>query len=317
MRKKKPRELTPELLAEIQAESFQSAQKSKRKRHWFFRVFKSLLVVSVGLYSLVLISDVVTETKVKAETWSQAKIEEGKDFLVAKLKLVRHTTTIVPVQDIPLPKLVDAYSGKYGLEPVIAWAIIDKESSMRHDRIRFEQSWKDEYGKDYPRQRWMNDIEYDLIFSSFGLMQISYVIWKDTCGINSFTELLQPEKNLDCGLKIMAQCLDDASYMKSKKERLRYCFKRYNGSGPKAEQYADSVMSRLYDYSFDENKLSITRDVPGKEISVSEPTKVEAKVETTLTNAPEIQYVTYEGEDGKLTTTHVDKFQGKSKKRKS
>ena len=96
------------------------------------------------------------------------------------------------------------------------------------------------------KEPWMNEIEYDMNFCTFGLMQISYLFHKDFCGLSSFSDLFAEDINVDCGLKILADCLEGAQE-KRKSERLRHCFVRYNGS----QEYADEVMSRLADYMID------------------------------------------------------------------
>lgn len=164
-----------------------------------------------------------------------------------------------------LNALVSKYSAKHGVSPLVTWAIIDKESEGYMERVRYEESWKKQYAKAWKREPWMlNEEEYNLLFSSFGLMQVGYGLHKEFCELNSVVELFDPEVNLDCGLKKISACLDSRQNVKSIKERFRLCFRDYNGSGPRAEAYAQDVMQRLQDsiFEIDAHKLFKGTTVP-------------------------------------------------------
>ena len=70
----------------------------------------------------------------------------------------------------------------------------------------------------------MTSIEYDLLFSSIGLMQIGYGLHKEECDIKTFTDLFYAEKNIECGSKIIRTCLDKNQDMRPA-ARVRTCIK--------------------------------------------------------------------------------------------
>lgn len=167
--------------------------------------------------------------------------------------LIEYRTKLIPADQANLKDLVENYSKKYSVSPAVTWSLIDIESAGNPSRIRFEQTWKTQYGKKHPKPAWMNDIEYDLLFSSYGLMQVGFLIHADRCGLDSFVDLFDPAVNLDCGLSYLAQCLDKRQDVKEKGKRLWMCLRDYNGKGPLAEKYADKVMARLADYLINES----------------------------------------------------------------
>lgn len=236
-------------------------------------------LVAFGMVVGVLISLFVTLSIYTVNAWSSVKEFGTVQYTIAKYKLadtlnlVHYSTKIVPVNEAKIEEIVTVYSSKYGVNPIVAWSIIDKESSLNPNRVRFEQGWKDDYGKSYPKPSWMNPIEYDLTFSSFGLMQVSYIIWKDFCRLNSYTDLFIPERNIDCGLKIIRQCLEDNKHITKNGQRLRLCLKQFNGSGPKADQYANDAMARIADYTI-EDKILLAAETPvGIEPQSAQPEK--------------------------------------------
>jgi hypothetical protein len=221
-----------------------------RKKLFWKRTFK----YSFFLIAFILVSVQVAKYTEQALTWSQDKVDYYSYRIKEHFKVIEYRPENGPsVAD--LDTVVRTYSSKYGVSPAITWAIVDQESNLAPTRIRFEESWKTQYSKKYPKQAWMNDIEYDLQFSSFGLMQVSYIIWKDFCGIENYTDLLSTSTNLDCGLKIISQCLYDRREVNPKSKRLRECFREYNGTGTQAEKYASQVMARLADHLIDDAKL--------------------------------------------------------------
>lgn len=219
----------------------------------FINIAKTLVFILVALYfslnianGTVTLSDQYEDNILSIETEIKKEIED-----------IKETSYEIPSNDDRLSELVNYYSTKYGINPSIVWLIIKKESNGDSKRIRYEESWKREYSRKYPRGN-LNNIEYDLIFSSFGLMQVSYVIWHEFCGINHSTDLLDIETNVECGVKILVKCLAESNNVYPHTQRIRGCFRRYNGSGKKAENYANDLMIKLKDHKIDEKKILST-----------------------------------------------------------
>lgn len=227
-------------------------------KRWKTKLILKLLKYGVAAILLIVGSFYITAGVTSAQAYTSTKIIEAKYKLAETLDLVRYNTKIVPLKQAELTDLVKAYSDKHGFRNLaIGFAMIDKESGGRSDRVRFEQSWKDQYsGKPgFEREPWMTDIEYSFLFSSFGLMQVSWGLFKEECGLTSYSDLLIPATNIDCALKILSECLKRQKNISPQHIRLRVCFKEYNGSGPKAEAYALDIMARIADRQIDDDQL--------------------------------------------------------------
>lgn len=176
--------------------------------------------------------------------WAHPKVVQAKFELGDALGLVRNETVIVKVSDLESDRIIEMRSEKYGLLPVLGYAMKDQESAGKPFRFRFEQSWKDQYSKKFPQGN-LNTEEWNLYFSSIGLMQISYAIWGDFCGVDSPVALFDTTTNIDCAIRIMAQCWYDMRNTKDKAYVAQECFRKYNGSGPRAVAYAQQMMARV------------------------------------------------------------------------
>jgi soluble lytic murein transglycosylase-like protein len=78
---------------------------------------------------------------------------------------------------------------------------------------------------------------------SYGLMQIQPKIWKKFCKLERDSDLLDAEKNLECGADIFAMHYEESQGRHSEKVWMAY--RKHNGSGPAARNYANKVMARL------------------------------------------------------------------------
>jgi len=232
-------------------------EKSKSFFGWKFRMFKNLLIL---LLFLIISSYTTLGLNMMKEYFSE-KYAYAKSDLYEKFKLIEYQTKIVPIDEAELSDIVKKYSKKYGINVAVTWALINKESGMKHDRVRYEPSWEKIYSKKYPKKKWMNDIEYQLQFSSFGLTQVSYIIWKDFCHLNSYADLFSREVALNCSLKIMRKCLNDNKNIFPKGKRLKLCFKQYNGNGKKADRYASDMMERLANYMVNDTNVIIKDEI--------------------------------------------------------
>jgi len=225
----------------------QTTEQKKRKRIGLatkFLFFLSLLCFSFCSFTYISVkyAEWVNQKKTELHTWFIEKKYEIAD----SLDLVRYDTRIVEVtNDADVEHLIEVYSAKYGINPVILKAMINKESAGNPFRVRYEQTWKNSYSTKFPKQTWMNDIEYDMIFSSYGFAQVGFPIWNEFCHVQNPTELLNPRTNIECAAKIMNKCLYEQRTVKPSDVRLRLCFRLYNGSGDRAERYADDMMARL------------------------------------------------------------------------
>lgn len=122
-----------------------------------------------------------------------------------------------------------------------------------------------------------------LLYSSIGVMQVSFPIWKDFCGVKHPGELFNVSTNVQCGIKILAHCLYDNRGIKDNGALVRLCVRKYNGSGQRAENYASEVIARLAGLALQDKELLVSRvQSEKKNVAVSEKVQenvVEVSVE--------------------------------------
>lgn len=233
-----------------------------------YKKYKVLSLSSKILVALVLFVFVSVQTT-QALFFTKNLIE--RKLFQARLNLsekIRPNTIAVPSKVVKfgeqnLGELVQRVSEKYKMEPAIAWAMIDKESTHTHDRLRYEQTWKDQYSKKWQKPSGVTEAEYNMLFTSIGLMQVGYGLWKNFCELDSYSDLLIPEVNVDCGLKIVSTCLKEKeNSIKSKGYRLKQCFKEYNGSGQAAENYANEMVVRVGNYLLEKEEPKMNSIMP-------------------------------------------------------
>lgn len=156
---------------------------------------------------------------------------------------------VFPEQPIPArkvkPKTIEAMieevAADNGIPSAVIRAMAVQESGHlgSTDRVRFEPHLMNRFKP--PAH--LNDIEKKFYASSFGLLQVIYGFHAKTCSLKSYSELLIPEKNIRCGVTVLKTNL--AQTKGTPAQRMREALRRYNGSGPQAEKYADRVMVRI------------------------------------------------------------------------
>jgi len=145
----------------------------------------------------------------------------------------------VPVGYYDFDDIIDRETKKYhGVKSIVIKAIVEQESHYNPQRIRYEQKWEKNYGHKIKRVPGQTLEDWRMNFYSYGLMQISYVLHKDFCELKSYIDLYDPEKNLQCGIKLYSACIEAGNSD-------TYCIKKHNGSGPSTEIYKNEVMGRI------------------------------------------------------------------------
>lgn len=191
----------------------------------------------------------------KVEEYVGIKVHQTKDFLGDSLGIVKVVTveTNIPDEDIKIK--IDKYASTFGLNEIVPMAVADKESKMDQFRWRYEQTWYDSYHETRPAPSHYNPEEIKMYYASIGIMQISYPIWKEFCGVTHPMQLFNIDTNIKCGVRILADCLHKNRSVQKNADRLRICYTAYNGSGLKAERYASDVMSMLVNYTIEDKAL--------------------------------------------------------------
>lgn len=204
------------------------------------RKIKTILFVGkfIALFSsVVIVAHVIhTGTEIALETAGQL-VDEAKATVQEHLGTER--IVVVSPQEVDTEQLIESISAEFGINPVIVKAMAVQESGHwnRTDRVRFE---KHLHGK-FKTPAHLNEIEKQFYASSFGILQVIYGFHKERCKLSSYSELLEPAKNIRCSLTILSENLKAAKG----KNRLKQALTRYNGSGPEAEKYAEQVLARI------------------------------------------------------------------------
>lgn len=163
-----------------------------------------------------------------------AKYSEARAALVARFSRVEVKEVVRDAEAQPLTALIKSISHEQGINPIITWAIVERESNFNPAAIRFEDGMMPKNADPQTRMK----------YSSHGLMQVmGFNAAK--CGLQ-WNELYDRAKNLRCGLSILRANLKSAKG-KTPAERLRVALRMYNGRGPAAENYSDAVMGAIAD----------------------------------------------------------------------
>jgi soluble lytic murein transglycosylase-like protein len=207
------------------------------------------LGVKVGVYAstaIVFAYAIVAGFEVAKDTAGQLT-EEAKAAAVERFGLREVVVKVAKPEELDTEEIIEAISAEFGVAPIVTKAMALQESGgwERADRVRFEPHL---HGK-FKTPAGLNEIEKQFYASSFGLLQ---VIWgyhgEGTCGLSSYSQLLDVSTNIRCGLTVLTNNLKDVKGTPG--QRLRVALRKYNGSGPDAEAYATKVMARIAELSY-------------------------------------------------------------------
>lgn len=187
----------------------------------------------------------------KAYTIGKQKAEDLYAEVMSRVTKTEYVKVFVQPAKEPVHRVVERVSREYGLPPLLINALHIQESGrgLRPDRMRFEPKLQSRF----KREPWMTDIEHQALATSWGLGQIIYGIWRKTCELESYADLLDPEINVTCSAKILRGCLDRRAKVQPKSERFRQCLSEYNGD--QSGGYAASVLNHLTDLIIEQQTL--------------------------------------------------------------
>lgn len=174
----------------------------------------------------------------KATDWGKGEFNRLRELGMSKLRTVEVVKEYVDPLDHDTPTLIKFVSAEEGVNWVITDAIAQKESNYQNSSIRTEEKLCDRMG--------ITDDNGVMLCSSHGIMQVLGIEARRQCKIE-WSQLYDRRTNIKCGLTILKNNLASQSKVKSNGRRLREALRIYNGSGPAAEAYADSVMSLIAD----------------------------------------------------------------------
>lgn len=134
--------------------------------------------------------------------------------------------------------LMQTIPAKYNIPPILARAIMEQESGGKRDAIRYEPGQRDRAKKAGAKTE--GDIM--ALASSHGLLQI--MGWHAPRYNISWSDLYDPETNVEVGMAILRDCLD----RKRASKKYDWYFQAlacYNGSEVYAKHVMEGVSRRL------------------------------------------------------------------------
>lgn len=146
--------------------------------------------------------------------------------------------------DAEIQNFVEQIPPQFGVPPLIAETLVHIESGGSQFAMRHEDVWA-------PQAKKATSDKGEQYFyrHSIGVMQVG--AWhialteavKQKLGEKTWMDLLNPKVNIAVGSIVWRQAFDETRG--TMRERLWGAFRRYNGSGARAEAYADKAMGKL------------------------------------------------------------------------
>lgn len=207
-------------------------KKPKKRFRFSIAALKILGIIALGV-------GVTHIGKIGIET-AQAKLSDAKAAIVERFQSVKIVREYLPQESKPLSRIVKEASERHGVSSLLLLALMHQESGkqLRTDRMRYEPHLQGRF----KCAAWMNDAECKSYATSWGLTQVVYGFWKERCGLESYSDLLNPEVNVNCGASILGECLKRQGGL-GKVERYKTCLGQYNGD--RTGKYAGEVLQHL------------------------------------------------------------------------
>lgn len=277
-----------------------------------------ILFAATG-FGLVKASRYVSNQATRLEEYWNYKVYQGREYLAENLGLATHNVKVVdleaPVED--RDTLINVYAEKFGISAIVMKPIFHQESNNNPYRWRYEEVWEKEYKTSFPCPSSYNPEECKMWFSSVGEAQISFPIWHEKCNVNHPLELASRKISYECSFTIISECLFEQlknaspNDLQANARALRTCYRKYNGSGAKAEAYAEGRMASLANYTIEKEKLiSVVKEM--KEIEKNE--KIENKKQEEIENNAIIETKKLEEERAKVDLELKNKIAMNKKK---
>lgn len=180
--------------------------------------------------------------RIVSDTWS-----ELRDTIVRKFERVHVVERVVHPEEKSLASLIHESAKTHKLPPMLLASLIVQESGhkLRTDRLRYEEHLVNRF-----KCEGCNDTERRILATSIGAAQIIPGFWQKFCSLESWSELLDPETNLNCAGKILRSCLDRRVAKEGRPKALRSCLSEYNGD--QTGRYAAQVLGRYIDLVTDQ-----------------------------------------------------------------
>lgn len=146
-------------------------------------------------------------------------------------------TPIARTYDIDeLRKMVTDEATAQGVSSILALAVAQHESGWQVDATKYEPAYLNHQtcrGIGHPDRR-------RLCASSHGIFQVMFSIHKNACGLDTFSQLYDPQIGIRCGVKVLSDCVHRWENA-PKWQRINKALVCFNGS----EDYPPKVLVEL------------------------------------------------------------------------
>jgi hypothetical protein len=170
-------------------------------------------------------------------------VQEAAALKVRALDYLAPTVTPKEPTEEELGDLVARVSRERDIDPLILSVIADMESTGGKWLYRFEPEKFQEISRQGPHTR-ASDAERRMLASSHGPFHVLGLSAAHYCRLH-WSKLYQPLPGARCAADIVQKHWKDTAGTRSTGERVREVFRKYNGSGDRAERYADDAMRKL------------------------------------------------------------------------
>lgn len=208
------------------------------KTSWKWKLCKWLtgfvVVVALAVAALIWLGESYIVGKDKALAWW----EKTRTEVIARISVEVPMVQIVQASAVDLTTKINTVSGESGVHAALLQAIVDQESSGGDpdQRYHFEPT-------KYQQRSDRNDDTRRMMASSHGITQVMGYNAGPECGVK-YWELYDDWVALRCTAKMLRKLIT-AAVNKPPEQRLQAVLAGYNGTGPKAELYAQAVMARI------------------------------------------------------------------------
>jgi hypothetical protein len=177
--------------------------------------------------------------------WAElvTKVDVAKAAVIDKLTVTKVVTEYKEVDDASLGEIITRIAKDHEIDPLVLAVLAEKESAGGKALYRFEPRKFSEL-LNSKKYRGVSENELRMIASSHGVFHVMGYSARDYCDLH-WSQLYNPWVAARCAAVIVARHSRDTADIKDPSVRVREVFRRFNGSGPDAERYADDAMARL------------------------------------------------------------------------
>lgn len=200
------------------------------------------LIRGAARLALVLCSSLVIANGIQLSVaFVSIKAAEAKAAVLERLPA---REVVVRRGDLTAQEAAEEAAQRHKVDPLILKVILEKESANGSIRAlyRFEPELFSRLRRD-PAYKKLSDSEVRMLSSSHGAFHILGLTGERACGVH-FSQLYSNDTAADCAARII-KSIESSVQSKDPTARLREIFKRYNGAGKAADNYASDAIVRL------------------------------------------------------------------------